>query len=61
MTYKQLISKLMELPAERLNDDVTVYRIEADEFHEAHGSGVGDEQDVADGVLDNGHFYLITA
>ncbi len=55
MTYLDLLNKLNELPAERLNDNVAVYVVDEDEFSPAHSAVVADEYDQ---VLDKGHFYL---
>ena len=69
MTYKKLIAKLMELPAERLNDDVTVYCFGKDEFYASKKCGVEGSWNAPcqgagfagcrSGVLDDGHFYLV--
>ena len=56
MTYAELIRELMELPRERLLDDVTVYIKGVDEFYfvEEFQIAVGDICD----VIDDGHAYL---
>ena len=64
MTYKDLLAKLNTLTEEQLGQTVTVYDANNDEVYGASASGITgteDEQDLRpDGVLDDGHFYIIT-
>lgn len=59
MTYKELLDRLNQLPAERLHDTVTVYCQYMDEYTAVTGADVSDEADTD--VLDHNHFYLILA
>jgi hypothetical protein len=63
MTYKQLIEKLQQLPAERLDDTVTVWSVWDDEFIPVCGVSIntkdGDTFDTLDtNSLDYGHAVL---
>jgi hypothetical protein len=60
MTYKQLIGKLQQLPADRLNDTVTVWNVWEDEFTPVSGTPVNKEgSEILDtDVLDYGHIVL---
>jgi hypothetical protein len=64
MTYKDLLAKLSALSEEQLEQTVTVYDANNDETYGCQDTGIvgtEDEQDLRpDGVLDDGHFYLIT-
>jgi hypothetical protein len=51
MTYKQLLSKLANIPANLLEDDVTI--LIDGEYVSADSCGFCD-----DGVLHDGHFYI---
>jgi len=57
MTYKQLIKSLMEIPVDRLNDDVTVYDPDRDDFCGVNHMSVA--IDKYNDVLDEGHAYLV--
>jgi len=57
MTYKQLIKSLMEIPAERLNDDVTVFDPDREDFCVVNHVELSDEK--TNDVLDAGHAYLV--
>lgn len=60
MTYRQLICRLRELDSEQLDQDVTIYKMDNDEFHPLNISG--GEYTIADenqDILDIGHPYLI--
>jgi len=60
MTYKQLLDKLQKLPADRLNDTVTVWNAWTDEFTPVCGAPLnkkGSEKLETD-VLDYGHIVL---
>ena len=60
MTYKQLLDKLQELPADRLNDTVTVWNVWENEFTPVSGAPVNKEGSAAldTNVLDYGHIVL---
>jgi hypothetical protein len=60
MTYKQLLEKLQNLPADRLNDTVTVWNVWEDEFTSVSGVARNKEgSDTLDtDVLDYGHIVL---
>ena len=63
MTYKQLIEKLQQLPAERLDDTVTVWSVWDDEFIPVCGVSIntkdGDTFDtLGTNSLDYGHAVL---
>ena len=55
MTYEKLIEMLKELPPERLQDTVTVYVCDDDEFYDVQWCDTATEKT---DVLDPGHFYL---
>lgn len=55
MTYRELLSELMALPSECLDDHVTVYDTHADEFFEVSYMIVQAGSD----VLHDGHRYLL--
>jgi hypothetical protein len=57
MTYKQLIEELTKIPADRLDDTVTVYDPDRDDFCGVNHSEVAKEEE--NDVLDPGHFYLV--
>ena len=57
MTYKQLIKSLMEIPAERLNDTVTVFDPDRDDFCGVNHMELAAE--ATNDVLDEGHAYLV--
>jgi len=54
MTYRQLAKKINELPEKWKNTDVSVYSVLSDEYFE-----VSDIKFCDDGVLDNGHPFLV--
>jgi len=54
MTYRQLLEALKELHPDNLDNTVTVYTVEQDEYFAVSGTGICD-----DGVLDDGHPFLI--
>ena len=60
MTYKQLLDKLQELPADRLNDTVTVWNVWENEFTPVSGAPVNKEgsETLDTNVLDYGHIVL---
>ena len=58
MTYRELLRQLSELPPERLEDDVTVYMVLADETIEVATTFTVTESDPQAGILDEGHFVL---
>jgi hypothetical protein len=57
MTYAELLNALYELPKDRLEDTVTVYDPDRDDFCGVNHTGISitDKND----VLDHGHFYLV--
>ena len=60
MTYKQLIEKLQQLPAERLDDTVTVWSVWDDEFIPVCGVAINteDSSTLDTNSLDYGHAVL---
>jgi hypothetical protein len=57
MTYKELIEELQKLPEDRLNDTVTVYDPEQDDFCSVNHTSIALEK--FNDVLDPGHAYLV--
>jgi len=57
MTYHQLIEELKKIPADRLNDTVTVYDPDQDDFCGVNHTEIAEEKD--NDVLDPGHFFLV--
>jgi len=57
MTYKQLIKSLMEIPAERLDDTITVYDPDRDDYCAVNHVAVAVEAE--NDVLDEGHTFLV--
>ena len=55
MTYRQLLKKMQSIPDDRLDDDVTVFNGEDEEFYPVFRVKTADDE--CD-VLDEGHFYL---
>jgi hypothetical protein len=58
MTYAELLQELQKLTPEQLNQDVTVFISEQDEYYPLKGDYPFPESD-CDDVLDNGHRYLV--
>jgi hypothetical protein len=58
MTYKELIEELQKLPADRLNDTVTVYDSDRDEYVGVNHTSIALAEH--NDVLDPGHLYLVT-
>jgi hypothetical protein len=58
MTYKELIEELQKLPADRLNDTVTVYDPDRDDFCGINHTSIALAEH--NDVLDPGHLYLVT-
>lgn len=56
MTYRELIVKLMKMPAEALDQTITVYNEQDEEFYGCTGHDVSNEND---NVLDPGHLFLM--
>jgi hypothetical protein len=56
MTYAQLIEALGTIPFDRLNDTVTVYDADRNDFCSVNHTEVATEKD--NDVLDPGHFFL---
>jgi hypothetical protein len=58
-TWNDLLTRLQEMSAAELEQTATVYDSCWDEFFPLiEGLGMSQDGDVADGVLDHGHFYL---
>jgi len=57
MTYRQLQEELQKLPPERLDDTVTIYDPDVDEFCGVAYTETANS--INNDVLDNGHFYLV--
>lgn len=55
MTYKELFERLKNLTPTQLEQDVTVYLSDLDEYHLAWQVGVADEEQ---SVLDEDHIFL---
>jgi len=64
MKYKELLDILLQATTCELQQNVTVYSKELDEFHPVTSARVCGEQadgvrdNAGDGVLDDGHLYL---
>ena len=59
MTYKQLLEKLQQIPADRLDDTVTVWNFWEDEFIPVSALAKNTEGGGLDtDVLDYGHYVL---
>lgn len=54
-TYRTLLNKLSELSEEQLNQTVTVYACEMDEFYPCEDMLITDEREQ---VLDSNHAYI---
>ena len=63
MTWLQLRQLISEMSEEHQNEDVTVYLEAEDEFVGVFSDDLGQsvDGDVADGVLDSGHSYLVVS
>lgn len=63
MQYRDLLKRLQGLTDEQLNQDVTVYDMDNDETYALGDCDVvgeeGEQVVGPDGVLDDGHFYLV--
>jgi len=57
MTYKQLLEQLMLLDDEQINQSVTIYDSNNEEYLPVSKTETTSEAD----VLDENHFYLVTA
>lgn len=57
MTYAQLLNALWDMSKDRLEDTITIYDAQDDEFFGVHAMNVA-KRDVND-QLDDGHAYLI--
>ena len=55
MTYRELLEKLKQLTPDQLEQDVTVYLSDLDEYHPAWQVDVADEEQ---SVLDEDHIFL---
>lgn len=58
MTYGELLKELQKLSPENLNQDVTIFVSEQDEYYPLMGDYPFCESQYDD-VLDNGHRYLV--
>jgi hypothetical protein len=58
MTYAQLIEELGKIPFDRLNDTVTVYDSDRDDFCGINHTSIALAEH--NDVLDPGHLYLVT-
>lgn len=58
MTYKELLDELSQLPKERLEDTATIFDPYTDEYTAIEHSRVA-EKEWDEGVLDEGHYYLV--
>jgi len=56
MTYAELLNILYAMPKDRLEDTITIYVEQDDEFFAVTGSEFSDEK--TNDVLDNGHLFL---
>ena len=56
MTYAELLNALYELPKDRLEDTITVYDPDRQEFYPVNHTETAGEKD--NDVLDPGHFFL---
>ena len=56
LTYRQLANKIMEPPKERLDDDVTIFDCETDEYFPVQDVELVSDQS---SVLDDGHMVLV--
>lgn len=59
LTFRELKAALDKIPEERLNDHVSILRDDFGEFFElkeVHVSAPGND---ADGVLEDGHYFLV--
>ena len=57
MTYKELLEQIQQLPADRLEDTVTIYDPFMQEYTSALGAFLADENDTD--VLDPGHLFIV--
>jgi len=57
MTYRDLIARLMTMPSEALDQTITIYNEENDEFYGCTGHGISVEEECD--VLDHGHLFLM--
>jgi len=57
MTYAQLLEQLQKLPADKLQNTVTVYDPDRDDFCPVNHTEKSEERD--NDVLDHDHFYLV--
>jgi hypothetical protein len=55
MTYKNLLDKLMMMDEEQINQSVTIYDTNDDEYIPVSHTETTSESD----VLDENHFYLV--
>ena len=58
MTYAELLQRLQHATPEQLQQDVTVYVKQLDEFYAVFNSNVTESDDTTQ-VIDPGHLYMI--
>jgi vacuolar-type H+-ATPase subunit E/Vma4 len=56
MTYRQLLKVIQNIPDNYLDDDVTIYIKQEDEYFAASGTEIADE--ATNDVLDPGHLFI---
>lgn len=60
MKYSELLDVLKKMPEDRLDDDLSIYDPELDEFFEAEiNVSTDSSDDPSGGVLDPGHLYFV--
>lgn len=60
MKYRELLDVLKKMPEDRLDDDVSIYDPELDEFFETETNVSTDSpDDPSSGILDPGHLYFV--
>lgn len=59
MTYRELVERIKELPDERMDDDVSVYVSENDEFMPVISAEIILAHSNNSCVLDVGHCYIV--
>ena len=57
ITYRELLDQIKGMSEDHIDDHVTIFDVDEDEYYPALGSGVY----IGDGVLDDGcHFITLT-
>jgi hypothetical protein len=57
MTYAELLNILYSMPKDRLEDTITIYDAENDEYYPITRTEFSDEE--TNDVLDKGHLFLV--